>query len=249
MYLEQSNPTHRSTKYKKRKKKPLILIILFFLLISIMLFLNSDISRIKSIEINGNNLLSENDIQKQADIYLDINYFFIKTSSIEAKLLNLDEVKEVKAEKQFPGQLKVDIVEFKPVAIWLKGDKTLPILENGYVYSGKNKIYVDYPIVSKWGDEKLIPELANELSQVDSSILQHISEIQLNPQAAYPKQLLLITREGYKIHICLDDISEKLDIYPDILASLEDKETKLGEIYLLESMRFEEYVQEQEPKR
>lgn len=248
MYLSQQYPNnsgnlHRKEKHKQKKRRKLLaLIIIFFLLLAIIIFFNSSFSRIIDIEVNGAELLTKEEIYKKGKININMQYLFTNTSKIEKKLLEFEEVKEVEVIKEFPGKLKINIIEYKPIALYYSSNEWLPVLENGYLYEGtyKNK-YINYPLITKWDNKDTISILAAELATVSPSVLLEMSEIQQNPQAYDPNQLLIISNKGYKIHVSLEDISEKLNLYPSIVESIESKGAGLGNIYLMESIRFEEF--------
>ncbi|OEF99529.1 hypothetical protein BHF71_08580 [Vulcanibacillus modesticaldus] len=247
MYSEQSFPIYQKRRVKRKRNKRLVgLIILFFLFIAIIIYLKSPISRIAEIEISGIDLLSENDIYKTADLRIGMYYLPIRTNSIKRKLLELEEVKEVNVTKQFPSKLVIQVIEEQPIAYLLNEDGVwLPILENGYIFNGNSeKNFLDRPLVTKWDDVNKIPKLVEELGKIKPSILVEISEIwqSRDLNATFDSsRLIIFTREGYRVHVLLEELGDKMNLYPAIINNLKTKTTKLGDIYLLESMRFEEF--------
>lgn len=243
MYSPETLPKYKKRVSKQRKNKKLTgLFLFFFLLIAIITFFNSSISRIIDIKISGNELLSVEDIYDKANLNINMQYLFARVSTIEKKILEVEEVKGVKVKKQFPGKLYIEIEEFKPVALLYKSNKDfIPILENGYLTTKINKMVVDFPLVTKWNDYNQLEKLAQELTKIKASTLEDISEIRQNPQEHDPLQLLIYSKEGYRIHIPLDKLSSKLNLYPNIIENLKEINPNLGDIYLLESNRFGEF--------
>ncbi len=232
----------RKDKKKKVNTKFFFIIFLFLLIVAIIVFINSPISRIDEIEITGISLLTEEEIFEKANIYYDMKYFFALKSKIKDDLLELEVVKEVEVIKIFPGKLSINIVEFKPLAYLYYKPDWIPILEDGLVYNKlNNNDFLEHPLVTNWQDMSQINKLAEELNNTKSSVLVEISEIQQNPQENNPNQLLIFTRDGYRLHLVLEDFSKKLNLYPEIIENLKTKSTKTGDIYLFDSIRFEEY--------
>lgn len=232
----------RRNRTRKTNKRLTAIIVLFFILIAFLIYFNSSFSKITMIQITGLNLLQEKDIYDKAGLDNNMQYFLTGVSNIENSLLELLEVKEVEVTKTFPGKLFIRIEENNPIAFIYRNDKFTLLLENGYIYHKDiTKKYLDIPYITKWTDDTGIKDLANELTETDPSVLYQISEIQQNPQTLYPNQLLLITKEGYKVHINLDELSDRLELYPLIVESLKSKSTKLGDIYMVESIRFKEF--------
>jgi len=236
--------SQRRSVTSKKSKQLLFLLLLFFLLLAVIIYFNSPISRINEIEIFGLELLSEEKLYGQADLQKNMQYLFTSTAKITEKLLELKELKEVTVEKHFPGQLSIKVVEQKPVAILAINDAMWqPLLENGYLFQapqGKRQ-FLNYPIITTWRDQELLNRLASELAMVRPSTLTEISEIQQNYQDTDSQLLLMYTIDGYTLHMLLEDISNKLELYPAIITELAAKGAGPGNIYLLESIRYEEY--------
>jgi len=247
MYNQQIVPLSRQKSLKHKKNKHLLRwLFLFFLLLAIIAYLKSPISRVTDIQITGLNLLEEQDIYQKAEIHHNMHYFLIKTSTIEEKLLELKEIKKVEVIKEFPGKCRITILENKPVAmVHQQNGNLVPLLENGYLMNN-NKRFFNLPLITNWKDGTRLTALAEQLDKLHPVVLEEISEIQQDASVADQNQLLIMMRDGYKIHIFLDELSKKLNLYPSIIDSLKEKNQNTGELYLLESIRFEEYGKDDE---
>lgn len=244
MYSSENEFIYRRRQDKKKgnNNKLFIIIFLVFLIVAIVIFLNSSYSKINVIEITGISLLTEDDIYETTNIYYEMNYFLALKTKIKDDLLKLEEVKEVEVVKIFPGKLFIHIVEFKPLAYLYDQPDWILIFENGLLYYKLNNIdFLEYPLVTDWQDMGQINKLAEELNKTKSSVLAEISEIQQNSQEDKPNQILIFTREGYRVHLLLEDFSKKLNLYSEIIENLKTKSTNTGDIYLFDSIRFEEY--------
>ena len=228
---------------QKRNKRLSKLLFIFFFIISLVIYFNSSISKITQIEIIGLNILSEEEVYKQGEINHGMQYLFLSPAKVSDKLLEGSKIKEVLVKKHFPGKLKIDITENKIIAYLHHSNKEwLPILENGYIMnSSKNTSYINRPLITNWPKEEKITLLATELTKVQPVILEEISEIQYNHVQLEQDRLLLYTKDGYTIHVNLLDLGNKLNLLPNIIDQLKEKNYPVGEIYLLDSIRFEEY--------
>lgn len=237
----------RATKQKKTRKLRGLLFF-FFILLAVIAYFQSPIGKVTKIEVNGIQLLQEKEVLEKADLQLNMPYFFIRTSTIEERLLELGEVKKVEVRKQFPGKLIIEITENKPVSFLYQPEGNwAALLENGVLVAG-NSFMLDRPLITKWTDENKLTQLAEELTKLHPSVLERISEIQTNPDLSDKNRLLLYTREGYRVHISLTDLGKKFGLYPSIIENLKEKNDKLGDLYLFESMRFEEFKNEDTEK-
>ncbi|MFV9509983.1 cell division protein FtsQ/DivIB [Tepidibacillus sp. LV47] len=244
MNLEQTIPPYRKRTVKpKGNRRVLKLVLFFFFVLAIIAFFNSSISRITDIQIQGNHFLTEKEIFDQGNLRLNMQYFFLIPSSLQEKLIKLKEIKKVDVQKQFPGHLKITIIEYQPIAyLYQKNNEWLPILENGYLLKKPVKDqYMSGPFITEWKDQKLLPILIDELKKIQPHVLKQISEIRQNGQVDDPTRLLLIMNEGYKVHVPLEKLASQMNLYPSIIENVKGKTTKLGDIYMLESIRFEEF--------
>ncbi|MFX0559783.1 cell division protein FtsQ/DivIB [Tepidibacillus infernus] len=232
----------------KKNRKLLRYLFLFFLLIAMITYFNLPISRITSIQITGLNLLTEKEIYEKGKLHQNMHYWFLKASSLENRLLELPEIKKVEVEKKYPGKLRIQILEQKPIAFLYSKKQWVPVLENGYLVQKKiDQIVMNRPLISEWKNNDQLPTLARELAKVDPAILDELSEIKNEPNMIDTNQVLIYTREGYRLHVHLDELSKKINLLSSILENLKAKTKNLGDIYLLDSIRFEEYKNSGEP--
>lgn len=233
----------RKRQVKKNNSKLFILIFLFFLLIAVVIFLNSSISKITNIEIVGLDLLTEEKLLEEIDIYSGKYYFLVDTESIRNELLQIDLVNNVEVIKHFPGSLSINIVEQKIIAYYKDTENNwIPVLENGSLYhDSHNQEFIDKPLITVWENKELLNDLALELIKVKPFILEKISEITLNSEEDELNRLLIYTREGYRIHVMIENLSENLNLYPEIIEGISKKTSNKGDIYLIDSFRFVEF--------
>ncbi len=227
----------------RRSKRLSRLIMFFFIILSIVIYFNSSISKITQIEIVGLELLTEEEVYNLAEIKSGMQYLFLSTSRMSEKLLKEKKVKTVEVEKKFPGKLSIHIIENQIIAYLYHSNKEWrPILENGYILdNGNNMSYINRPLITNWPKQENVSLLAAELTRVQPMILENISEIQYNREALEEDRLLLYSKDGYTIHVYLNELANKLNLLPGIINQLKEKKYSTGEIYLLDSIRFEEY--------
>jgi len=101
---------------KKRKNKIIFLIMFFLFVVSTILILKTDIFTIKSVEVNGNELLTEVSIIELSGITLGNNIFKEKIHNIDDRLLAQPYIKKVKIKRVFPDKIRIHIEERKRAA-------------------------------------------------------------------------------------------------------------------------------------
>ncbi|WP_321370110.1 FtsQ-type POTRA domain-containing protein [uncultured Desulfuromusa sp.] len=118
------------------------------------LLLASDLFRVDQITVQGNDRLSEVQIEALSDIDVGINTFHLDLGLIGQKIEENPWVKEARVQRIFPRQVVISLKERKPVAIVNLG--YLYYLDNqGEVFkvlgAGDN---LDFPIVTGFDHEK-----------------------------------------------------------------------------------------------
>ncbi|WP_048602580.1 cell division protein FtsQ/DivIB [Rubeoparvulum massiliense] len=225
---------------KKRKNyRLLFLLLFFFVLIFVILFLRSPWSKIDTIRIVGNELLTDEEILSYAKLHPGINFFELRTGEVIRLLEELDEVKEVQIKKSFPGKLLLQITEYERVALWKEDGKLYPLLGNGVILKSIDwtSRYVDRPLITTWSDTTLLPELGIKLDRLDEAILQSMSEVILVPTEKEPDRIHIYMRDGNETVTSLRYL-EKMQRYLEITSVMG---TEKGVIYLLEAAWFQPY--------
>lgn len=95
------------------------------------LIFQTDIFKVKNIEINGNQWLSEEELLKIANMALNSNIIALRSWEVEKKLEEIPQVKEAKVRKVFPYLLEIEITERQPEALIEVGNRVFCVDEEG----------------------------------------------------------------------------------------------------------------------
>ncbi|MBN2532456.1 MAG: FtsQ-type POTRA domain-containing protein [Spirochaetales bacterium] len=189
---------------KKEKFTNKILWIIIFFLFSIAVievlfqFVIAPQLKIKKVIIDSDLSLSREEILHLAGIGKTLYYFSLDTKEIEQKLSEYPAVRNVKAEKRFPGTLEVVVNKRAPLVIALFEDRgrSFPGLidEEGIVfYIGKSGDEFNLPVISGLDFEEYragmkLPDVLrsflfelNTLRKESSTLFNFISEIKVIP--------------------------------------------------------------------
>lgn len=236
----------RSRRSKKKKKSNnIIFLFIILLLVAFVTFFFLPVSKIFDISITGIDLLTEEEVIGQSQVYEGISYFLVNTDKIESELKKLHICKDATIKKTFPSELTINILENAEVAYLFDNDRWYTVLENGYITDRVKELdFNKFPLITAWEDKDLITNLAVEINKTKKAVITELSEIQLLSTDEGVEQVLIFTREGYKVHLELKSFSSKMNIYLDIVDTLKSKESGLGNIYLFDSIRFEKFAGE-----
>jgi cell division protein FtsQ len=94
---------------------------------------NSAGFRINSVAINGRKQLSQDEVLAIGGVNGRSSLLFLDAASVRDKLKASPWISEANVQKLYPGQLRIDIVERLPFAIWQQGGRLSIISDDGAV--------------------------------------------------------------------------------------------------------------------
>ena len=87
--LEDRIPMLKEQRRRKANKRLILLLILFFIMIAIVAYVQSPLSHVKKITVNGNELLSDSEILSLAKISKETNIWSVNKEEISSKLTRI----------------------------------------------------------------------------------------------------------------------------------------------------------------
>ena len=142
---EMKKPSQLSALSRLISKVIFYVLLMGFLGVSAYMFFFSNCLQISEINISGNDELSDSDIQKSFDNYLQgkflgvipkNNFLFISQKRIADFLGNdFRKIRSVTVSKKFPNSVSINIEERKAVLVWCSGENCFLIDEKGIAYN------------------------------------------------------------------------------------------------------------------
>ena len=228
-------------------RKLLMGLSIFLIAMGMIVFLNSSLSEIQRIEVNGLDLVKKNEVMELAAVEIGTSYFVPSVPTIEERIATHPTIKNVKVTKSFPGDLKIEVTEYSKVA-YLMGVSGVAsvLLENGKAVSlPVGNVFIDRPILSGWNsDDVFLGQLIQSLSQIPVQQLALISEIRPFASFAYPDKIKIYTRDGFEIHTTIGYLPKKLPFVPQIIEQVRARSYARGYIDLLEADVFRPFSED-----
>ncbi|MCR2042890.1 cell division protein FtsQ/DivIB [Anaerosalibacter massiliensis] len=135
-------------KSKKKQKGIIFFIFLMIFFIFIMISFKTNLFNISSMEVEGNENLSEEEVVNAAGNYENENIFRVNTKKMEMNLKYHPYVKEANVKRKYPDKLVIKVLERKEKFI-------IPYMES-YVYSDDEGIILR---IESEADTKKIPAI------------------------------------------------------------------------------------------
>jgi len=210
---------------KRKKKRKIKKVFILFIIIILLGLLGYGYSRlsITNIYVLGNNILTEDEIIREADLITYPKIYQVSKRKIEQKLLQNDLIKEVNVSKSFFGKIKINIIENK--ILYRKNNNY--ILSSGKV-SSLDKDIIDVPVLLNDIDTDVENKFIEKMTLVNHDILIKISEIEYAKNELDDERFLFYMNDGNYVYITLSKINA-VNNYNEIYPTLGGKK---GILYL-----------------
>lgn len=239
--IEDRIPKLKAERKRKANRRLIIYLSLFFLLILLVVYLQSPLSKIGKIKIEGNYYVANSHILQAGNLTNETSFWNINSKELEDTLLKSNvQLSDVTVHKRFPNTIFIEVKEFVRVAYLKENDAYFPILENGEVLDKllSDETPVNAPILAN-ADKKKLEEIATELKQLPQSLIQRISEIKFTSSETISYDLTVFMNDGFEVRTSVSKFAENLKKYPAVVSQIEPG--KRGIIHLNVSSYFEEH--------
>lgn len=210
------NPVRSILKEKKarRRRKRIKALLVIFVLVLIASFFASDYSRIKSIDVTGNELIDTQEIIKASDVKIHQSFtFFINDKKIASNIKKLPFVKSVDVSKDLSGKVSIQVVENDPIGQCTINDVLYLIDEKGKIAIDDQRKLINYvqrcPKMNNF-NEKVLKKFAKEYAKIPYSVISQISSINYAPQNADETRCEFIMDDGKILYLRYDQMANQL---------------------------------------
>lgn len=214
-YIE--NPVHKTLKQRKKKKlKKKVKIFFFFVIVSLVIvFFCSNLSKVKSIQINGLESIEKKDITSIISIQNDSYYFLIDKDKVKEEILQNPSVKNAKIQIDYIGNVTISIDEALPIAYALVDTTYYEINDVGHVVEIKDQQRLQslktLSYVTGFSDLEMLEDFAKGFKDVPSLMQNEMSEIILDPQPADPTRLKCLLNDNKTLYVRIEDLATRLN--------------------------------------
>lgn len=239
--LEDRIPKLKKKKQQRTNVKFIAYISIFFILLLVIVYFQSSLSKVATIEVNGNRAVSDEVIVQLSGLSSKTTIWGIRSKLIEAQIEKHKEISEAKISKSFPNKVVIHIKELSRIAYMEMEGKFYPVLETGRVLEPLKlrDVPADAPILIDWKQGEKLQELAAELRKVPDSIMNRISEVHHRPTLSDTLHISILMNDGYEVQATIRGLSKKLTAYPAIVQQL--PENAKGIIHMEVGSYFESY--------
>ncbi|WP_248926599.1 cell division protein FtsQ/DivIB [Paenibacillus hamazuiensis] len=230
--IKEPNRRNRSS------RKLLAFLFIFFVTLLVILFFQSSLSKITTVEVAGNELLSADEVKQAMPVRPGDHFFAISSQTIEQVLQQMKMVQSAKVTKRFPGVIHVDIQEYQRVAFQIneEGKKEVLLADGSSVVIEQRGVTIDKPLLTGWSkDDPNKVKLCKVMAAIPPSYFSDVSEIKPDPSESYPDKIKLYTRSQFEVQTTISYLPDKLPYLDLYITNLKENNITNGILKLLEA--------------
>lgn len=221
--IEDRIPRLKHQRKKKANRRLIFYLSIFFFLISIIVYLQSPLSNVKTIEISGNTLLSDEEVISLSDLSTSTNMWSINKKKNDEQIEKHPAVKEVNINRSFPRTIQIEVEEYRHIGYVQEEKKAYPVLLNGEILSSMEvNLTGDAPVLVGFNDQDMLERMAKELEEVPTPIYNLISEIHWVPTENNAYKITLYMNDGFVVYGTIRNFAHKIEVYPSIISQLDE---------------------------
>ena len=222
-----SQPEKNSMAFYKVMQRYIPIVIINLLIIIIMSYLISPLSKVDTISVKGNEAVYDQQIIEESGIRSkdSILELMRKKDTISKKIVqNLPQVAESSVDISGLNEVVIQVKEFNTVAYIAQKNSYLRVLENGIVLDEEYNVSIgNQPVLSKFEEGEALDQMIEELSKVDTPILNLISEIELVTDRENSLFIRVYMNNGNRVLSLIPTFSEKIPYYPQMVKAVNGK--------------------------
>lgn len=203
----------KKIKNQKRKRRRRLICCLFIVVLFVCFF-QSDLSKIQTIEILGNNYVTSEDILKHISVKKHQSYtFFTKTATIKDEVEDMTFIKSADVSKSLFGDIVIRVKESEPITYTLI-DNTLYVVDNvGEVKEDPHQVWLSFvqrcPQANGF-DTETFQTFAKEYANVSSVVQNQISNIEFIGEPNDSTKCQLELDDGKIFYVRIEDMASQL---------------------------------------
>ncbi len=234
--IETFSPKNRgkekTRKQKKKRPRPkftrahFYLMLLLTLLLSVSMlvwYVFSSASDVKNINISGNELISDEELEERLQFGTGDKMFSADLSRAKENVGMLPAVEEVEIDREWWNTINVAVTEYRAVGYVANDTDYYPVLENAQVLRGYPSSPDSAPILHYF-EGREFDQMVESLNEIETDIRESISEIYYRPSENSSTRIHMFMNDGQEIVADYRTINEKMNYYLSMREEIGDPE-------------------------
>ena len=220
--IEDRIPKLKQIRKKKANRRLLLLLSVFFALILIVVYLQSPLSKVKEVHVQGMSLMTKQEVIDQSGLKAGVSVWAAGKSKAEEALLQDDRIKEATVRAGFPNDIIVTVVEQNEIAYAARKGGLYPVLQNGKILSEPvSGSPLQLPILYDFKEGKALDLFAEAAETLPAGVFNTISDVYYDPKKNDALHIKAFMTDGFEVSATLSTFAEKMVYYPSISTQLD----------------------------
>ncbi|WP_026692119.1 cell division protein FtsQ/DivIB [Peribacillus kribbensis] len=221
--IEDRIPKLKQVRKRKANRRLTLLLSFFFLMIATVIYLQSPLSHVKEIRIDGNKYIASERLIKESGVSKGENIWKVDKNGVLKRLKANPQIKSAKVSVTFPNYISISVKEYRRIGYQADESRYSPILQNGKQLAPlkKGELPGYAPILIDFKEGGTLTQLVGELAKLPQEILNSVSEIHNDPTKTDPYHLIIYMNDGFEVNATSKGLADKLVHYPSIVSQLD----------------------------
>ncbi|WP_059104698.1 cell division protein FtsQ/DivIB [Shouchella shacheensis] len=239
-------PTIKEERKRRANRRLIFFLTLFFFLLVAIIYFQSPLSDISSVQVVGNAIATEEKVIEASGLSEGMNIWNLAAEEREQTIEGMKEIQSASISRAFPNNVVVTVEEYPRVAYAYNDGAYSPILQNGEELEPipNDQLSGDAPILVGMDDSEVIAQLGDELTQTSAEIINRISEIVYAPTEEDSLQVTLYMNDGIEVRTSIDSFAANMEPYPAVALQIDPDRN--GVLHMKMSPYFEDYDYEEQ---
>lgn len=222
--LEDRIPYMKNQRRKKANRRLSMILLLFAVLIALVVYMQTSVSDVKAVNVNGLSWLTEDYVLAGTDLDTSTKIVQVSPSAIERNIRDVPGVKDVEVDRSWYNLVTIDIVEEKMIAYSRTDSDEVVVLADGSLHPTGSitdpETLKDGPLLREFTDQAELEKIASELEQVDDAMRARMSEIVFTKKDGEPTRYDIYMNDGNTIQTPTFKLSQTISKYAEIYENI-----------------------------
>lgn len=207
-------------------RRVLSILVPFLIIMLLALYIVSPLSKIKKIQVTGNQDLSAAKVESAAQIKKGALIWRVlfqqkKLEQTAQKEKANPQVKTLKVSLTGPQSIKIQVTEYPIIGVIEHNGVNQLLIGNGRLTPVKNRSISNFVRYAGFEHhEKIMQQTARQIGRLPAAIRGGISEVTFAPTTSDTKRLRIYMNDGNEILVRSDNLNQKMRYYPSIASKM-----------------------------
>jgi cell division protein FtsQ len=220
-------PKLKEYRNKKLIRQLILITSLFIVPILATLYYISPLNKLSEVLVEGNQKVDSGFIFETSGLQVDEQIwpqYFNRDIAIQHIKEQSPRVKTVSIRVTRLNKLEITIAEHEEVALLVRGNQYLPILDNGKIIDEpQSNGDQEKVIMESFTSEKKILETLEAYNQLSSEIQKGISQVKFAGTETNNQLLNLFMNDGNQVIVNISNLASQMQYYPQVAKELNEK--------------------------